>query len=218
MILAEHISKSFGAHQVLQDVCFQVKDGEIVALLGANGAGKSTLFDILSTVDPDFSGKAEIDGWNVRKEKMQVRERIGYVPGRFSLYNDLTVAENLAFFASAYGCRPEGIEELSPWLWDSLKPFSKIRAGHLSGGMKQKLAICCAMVHRPGVLLLDEPTVGIDPVSRHDMWKEISALKAQGVSVLVSTHYLDEAEASDHILFLREGKMEKMSIETLRSQ
>lgn len=207
MITGERIGKHFGATEVLKDVSFEVKDGEIVALMGANGAGKSTLFDILATIDPRFEGNAAIDGFDVRRHPAEVRERIGYVPGRLSLYEDLSVAENLEFFARAYGCRPEAIETLSPYIWKSIAPFAEKRTRTLSGGMKQKLALCCAMVHAPGVLLLDEPTMGVDPVSRHDMWEEIRALCRRGVSVLISTHYLDEATLSDRVLFLHRGEI-----------
>ena len=207
MIAAQGICKQFGPRQVLKDVSFQVEDAQIVALMGANGAGKSTLFDILALIDPDFTGEASIGGFDIRTEARDARCCIGYVPGRFSLYGDLTVAENLAFFAGAYGCNAADIEQLSPYLWRSLVGFSDFRADTLSGGMKQKLAICCALVHNPSVLLLDEPTVGVDPVSRHDMWLEIGALRDKGVSVLVSTHYLDEAALSDRILFLHQGEI-----------
>lgn len=206
MIASEAISKRFGLQQALREVSFRVEDGEIVALMGANGAGKSTLFDILATIDPDFEGNATVAGFDVRRSPVEARSRIGYVPGRFSLYGDLSVAENLAFFAGAYGCRAEDIGRFSPFLWRSIADFSDYRADTLSGGMKQKLSICCALVHNPAVLLLDEPTVGVDPVSRHDMWEEIGALRRQGVSVLVSTHYLDEAALADKILFLHQGE------------
>ena len=207
MIKAEGIRRRFGSHQVLKGVSFRVEDGQIVALMGANGAGKSTLFDILATIDPHFEGKATVGGFDVRSRPRDARAQIGYVPGRFSLYGDLSVMENLEFFAGAYGCRAGDIEALSPCLWKSLEGFTHFRADTLSGGMKQKLAICCALVHNPSVLLLDEPTVGGDPVSRHDMWKEIGALRDKGVSVLVSTHYLDEAGLADRILFLHEGEV-----------
>ncbi|NLZ20178.1 MAG: ABC transporter ATP-binding protein [Bacteroidales bacterium] len=206
MIEAEGIRKHFGSHQALKGVSFRVEDGQIVALMGANGAGKSTLFDILATIDSDFEGRALVDGFDVRTHPKDARARIGYVPGRFSLYGDLSVTENLEFFAGAYGCRAEDIETLSPCLWKSLGDFTHFRADTLSGGMKQKLAICCALVHNPSMLLLDEPTVGVDPVSRYDMWKEIGTLRDKGVSVLVSTHYLDEAGLADRILFLHEGE------------
>ena len=207
MIVAKDIHKSFGKKEVLKGVTFEMGRGETVALMGANGAGKSTLFDILSTLDPRFQGSATVGGYDVRTQPLEVKGAVGYVPGLFSLYEDLSVKENLVFFAKAFGCNPDDIHKLSPYLWRSLEPFSEIRAGHLSGGMKQKLAICCAMVHNPSVLLLDEPTVGVDPVSRADMWKEIAALRKTGVSVLVSTHYLDEAARADKILFLHQGVM-----------
>lgn len=206
MIRGRHISRSFGRTRALDDVSFDVAGGEIVALMGANGAGKSTLFDIVSTVDPEFEGEVLVSGLPVRENATRVRKSIGYVPGRFSLYPDLTVQENLEFFATAYGCSPGAIEEVSPHLWQGLKPFAGLRAGNLSGGMKQKLAICCAMVHKPSVLLLDEPTVGVDPVSRHDVWEEIAALGSKGVAILISTHYLDEAVIADRILFLHQGR------------
>lgn len=206
MIEARGISRRFGSFYALKDISFSVADGELMALMGANGAGKSTLFDILATIDSKFEGLATIDGFDVRGDKLEVRRRIGYVPGRFSLYSDLTVKENLDFFASAYGVAPSSIEEISPFLWAGLKPFISTRAGNLSGGMKQKLSICCAMVHRPSVLLLDEPTVGVDPVSRRDMWEELRLLRQGGTSILVSTHYLDEAASADRILFLHQGE------------
>ena len=207
MIRAGHIGRSFGRTRALDDVSFSVAKGEIVALMGANGAGKSTLFDIISTVDPEFQGEVSVAGISVRENPSGVRKCIGYVPGRFSLYPDLTVGENLEFFATAYGCSPDAIEAISPQLWRGLKPFIDLRAGNLSGGMKQKLAICCAMVHNPSVLLLDEPTVGVDPVSRHDVWEELASLRSKGVAILISTHYLDEAIVADKILFLHQGRV-----------
>lgn len=207
MILAENISRTFKRTKALDNVSFKVDDGQLVALMGANGAGKSTLFDILATLDSKFSGRAEINGEDVRKSPVEVRKRIGYVPGRFSLYRDLTVMENLEFFASAYGAEASGISELSPGLWKGLKAFSGNRAGSLSGGMKQKLSICCAMVHNPSTLLLDEPTVGVDPVSRLEMWDELKTFRDRGASILVSTHYLDEASLADRIIFLHNGRL-----------
>ena len=207
MIEAEHISKYFGKLQALHDVSLKVEDGQCVALVGENGAGKSTLFNILSTLDNDFGGQAKLNGMDVRTTGREIRARIGYVPGRFSLYEDLSVEENLDFFARAYGSRKEDIEELSPHLWQGLKPFSGRRAGHLSGGMKQKLAFCCALVHNPSILLLDEPTVGVDPVARRDMWDEISAQRSRGASILVSTHYLDEASWADRVVLMNKGRV-----------
>lgn len=206
MIEIEGVNKYYGDHHVLKDISFSVRKGEIVAMMGANGAGKSTLFDIIATLDDDFTGKVTIGGLDVRKDIRQIRRNLGYVPGKFSLYNDLTLTENLDFFASAYGASAENIRDISPYLWKSLEPFADKRAGTLSGGMKQKLAICCAMVHNPSVLLLDEPTVGVDPASRKDMWKELVTLADNGVTVFMSTHYPDEAMGSDRILFIHEGR------------
>lgn len=207
MIAAEGICKRFGARSVLKDVSFRVEKGEIVVLMGENGAGKSTLFDILASIDPDFDGTASICGWDLHTHPREARGCIGYVPGRFSLYGDLSVAENLDFFAAAYGCDARDIASRSPFLWNGLAPFSGFRADTLSGGMRQKLAVCAALVHNPSVLLLDEPTVGIDPAARADVWKELSALRERGVSVLMSTHYLDEAPLADRILFLHAGEI-----------
>lgn len=206
MIDVRGINKFFGKYQALHDVSFRVEPGEIVALMGANGAGKSTLFDILATVDPFFSGEAVVAGFDVRHQVTDVRASLGYVPGRFSLYADLTVQENLDFFAQAYNCSPDAIREIAPELWDSLSPFTDLRAGNMSGGMKQKLTICCAMVHKPSVLLLDEPTLGVDPQSRHDVWDALFKLRDKGVSILISTHYIDEAAWADKILLLHEGR------------
>jgi len=207
MMEARHISRRFGSVEALLDVSLQVGDGEIVALLGANGAGKSTMFDILATLDPGYEGTASIAGFNVRTHPAEVRERIGYVPGRISLYEDLSVAENLEFFAQAYGCDPQRITELSPRLWASLAPLADRRVRTLSGGMKQKLAFCCAVIHSPRALLLDEPTVGIDPAARRDLWEAVAGLAHKGVPILISTHYLDEAEAADRVLFLHRGRL-----------
>lgn len=206
MIEALHISKYFGNNQVLKDVNFSVARGEILSIMGANGAGKSSLFHILASLDDAFEGEIRIDGMNIQKNKRQIREKLGYVPGRFSLYTDLTVAENLSFFASAYGCDVNGINSICPELWQSLEPFSYQLTKNLSGGMKQKLAVCCALVHKPQLLLLDEPTTGIDPLSRHILWQELKSLQSKGTTIIISTHYLEEATIADRILFLHEGQ------------
>lgn len=207
MIEVRGINKWFGKRQVLQDVDFRVEPGEITALMGANGAGKSTLFDILATVDPFFEGEALVAGYDVKHQVPEVRASLGYVPGRFSLYADLTVRENLDFFARAYDASPDAIRDIAPDLWSGLAPFTELRAGNLSGGMKQKLTICCAMVHRPKVLLLDEPTLGVDPQSRHDVWDALHALRKAGVAILISTHYIDEAAWAQKVLLLHEGRI-----------
>lgn len=206
MIEAHHISKYFGNYHVLKDLDFSVSKGEILGIMGANGAGKSSLFNILATLDDDFEGDIDISGMNLQKNIRKIREKLGYVPGRFSLYSDLTVVENLSFFASAYACDVNGISSLCPALWQSLEPFSHQLTKFLSGGMRQKLAVCCALVHKPQLLLLDEPTTGIDPLSRHVLWQELKSLQSRGMTIIISTHYLEEAAIADRILFLHEGK------------
>jgi len=206
MIEANHISKRYGHNLILNDLNFFVSEGEILCIMGANGAGKSTLFHILASLDDAFDGDIRICGLDLRKNKMLIRDKIGYVPGRFSLYNDLTVAENLSFFASAYGCDVNQIRCLYPVLWQSLEPFSRMQARFLSGGMKQKLAVCCALVHSPQLLLLDEPTTGIDPLSRHVLWQELKSLQSRGTTILISTHYLEEAAIADRVLFMHDGR------------
>lgn len=206
MIEACHISKHFGALLVLSDLNFSVSEGEILGIMGANGAGKSTLFNILASLDDAFDGDIRICGMDLRKNKRYIREKTGYVPGRFSLYGDLTVAENLSFFASAYGCDVNDISRHCPVLWQSLEPFSRLQTRFLSGGMKQKLAVCCALVHAPQLLLLDEPTTGIDPLSRHMLWHELKSLQNRGTTILISTHYMEEAAIADRVLFMHDGR------------
>lgn len=206
MIDTEHITKRFGRKVALNDLTISIDRNTIVCLLGANGAGKSTLFDILTTLDNDFEGDAFIDGLNVKKDKQKICSRIGYVPAKFSLYNILTVKENIDFFAAAYGYRFDTAHPVVPQLWESLAPFSKFRAENLSGGMKQKLSLCCAAVHHPDVYFLDELTTGIDPVSRQELWQEMEELKKEGATMIMSTHYIDEAENADSIFLLDEGQ------------
>jgi ABC-2 type transport system ATP-binding protein len=206
MICLKNISKSYGCHQVLHGLNFRVLPGELLGIMGANGAGKSTLFQLLTTLDDVYEGEIRMKGLELRRHRQILRQIIGYVPGHFSLYGDLTVAENLAFFARAYGCGTENLSRFCPSLWAKLEPFSGFRARHLSGGIRQKLSVCCALIHSPELLLLDEPTTGIDPLSRHELWQELLALKSAGTTVLVSTHYLDEADQADRVLFLHEGR------------
>ena len=203
MIEARHISKRFRRFMALNELSFSVEKGDILAIMGANGAGKSTLFDILATLDSDFDGELHMLGKEARSAKREIRKKIGYLPGRFSLYGDLTVQENLSFFASVYGEKAENVHG-SP-IWESLKPFANRPAALLSGGMKQKLSLCCALVHSPDILFLDEPTTGIDPRSRHELWQELKSLQQRGTTILVSTHYLDEISYASHILFLHNG-------------
>jgi ABC-type multidrug transport system ATPase subunit len=205
MIEATHISRHFGRFEALKEISFFVPRGEILGIMGANGAGKSTLFNILVTLDDIFGGELRILGQDARTDQVSIRQKIGYVPGKFSLYGDLTVSENLSFFASVYGCRADSVYRNCSSLWKSLEPFSRLQARYLSGGMKQKLSVCCALVHSPEILFLDEPTTGIDPLSRHELWQELNHLKAGGTTILVSTHYLEEAFLTDRILLLHNG-------------
>lgn len=201
-ITVRNLCKRFGRTEVLRGLNLEVEQGEIVALMGANGAGKTTLFRILSTLDPRFEGDVSIGGYDIRKAPEPVREMMGYVPSRAPLYDDLSVAENLAFFAGAYGCQPDAITALSPHIWPGLAPFAGRRAGTLSGGMRQKLAFCCSVVHNPRVLLLDELTTGIDPEARKEVWLELKDFQRRGGTILISTHYLDDAESADRVLTL----------------
>jgi ABC-2 type transport system ATP-binding protein len=206
MIHASHIVKDFKKSRALNDISFSVPEGSIFGIIGANGAGKSTLFGILATLIRDFSGEVLVGGLNIRHNQKDIHRLIGYVPGRFSLYKELTARENLEFFARIYGCFPSHIYQRHHSLWESLAPFADKRTRYLSGGMRQKLSVCCALVHQPRILLLDEPTTGIDPRSRHELWQELVALRNEGVTILASTHYLNELCFMDHILFLHEGR------------
>ena len=207
MIRAEGISKWYGRFQALYDLTFNVEEGSIVSMIGANGAGKSTLFDIITTLDSDFKGKMLVGGHDTRRHKSAIRKLTGYVPGTFSLYSDLTVMENVDFFANAYGCGREALYKMTPRIWSSLEQFAGYRASQLSGGMRQKLTLCCATVHSPSILLLDEPTTGIDPLSRWELWQELLALREQGITIVMSTHYLDEAARADKVMLLDKGRL-----------
>ncbi len=199
------LSKSYGKVRALSDVSFSVKKGELFGLIGPDGAGKSTLFRLLATLLNADAGRAAVDGLDIAKDYRAIRRRVGYMPGRFSLYQDLTVEENLAFFAALFGVDMESSYELIAPVYKQIEPFRKRRAGKLSGGMKQKLALSCALIHRPSVLLLDEPTTGVDAVSRSEFWDMLSDLKSRGISMLVSTPYMDEASRCDRIALCNEG-------------
>lgn len=205
-VKAEGISKNFGKIQALRSVSFEMESGEIFGIIGADGAGKTTLLRILTTLMlPDVGGGrlAELD---IVKDFKKIRKIIGYMPGVFSLYMDLSVEENLEFFAAIYGTTIQENYELIEDIYSQLEPFKNRRAGALSGGMKQKLALCCALIHRPEILFLDEPTTGVDPVSRREFWKILKQLKESGISVLVSTPYMDEASLCDRIALMHEGE------------
>jgi ABC-type multidrug transport system ATPase subunit len=203
----EGISKNYGSVPALRNVRFAVNHGELFGLIGADGAGKTTLFRILATLLLPDEGQAEVLGLDVKSSYRQIRRRIGYMPGRFSLYQDLSVEENLRFFATVFGTTVEQNYDLVRDIYRQLEPFRGRKAGKLSGGMKQKLALSCALVHRPELLLLDEPTTGVDAVSRQEFWQMLLRMKEQGITILVSTPYMDEATRCDRIAFIQEGAL-----------
>jgi ABC-2 type transport system ATP-binding protein len=186
-------------------VTFDVHQGEIFGIIGPDGAGKTTLFRILTTLLVPDSGTAKVDGYDVVTELKDIRQRVGYMPGKFSLYQDMTVEENLNFFATVFNTTVEENYELVKDIYQQIEPFKTRRAGKLSGGMKQKLALSCALIHKPSVLFLDEPTTGVDPVSRKEFWGMLRKLKEQGITILVSTPYMDEAFLCDRIALIQDG-------------
>ena len=202
-----NLSKSYGKVRALDGVTFSVREGELFGLIGPDGAGKTTLFRLLTTlINPD-EGSATVDGCDIEKDYLAIRKRVGYMPGRFSLYPDLSVEENLGFFAAMFGVTAEESYDLIAPIYKQIEPFRKRRAGKLSGGMKQKLALSCALIHRPKVLFLDEPTTGVDAVSRSEFWDMLAGLKERGITILVSTPYMDEASRCDRIALCNEGRI-----------
>lgn len=206
------ITKTYGAVLALDAISFSVNEGEIFGLIGPDGAGKTTLFRILTTLLIPNSGSATVGGMDVITDFKAIRNSVGYMPGKFSLYQDLTVEENLKFFATIFGTTIEENYHLIQDIYVQLEPFKNRRAGALSGGMKQKLALCCALVHKPKLLFLDEPTTGVDPVSRKEFWDMLSRLKNSGITMLVSTPYMDEASRCDRIGLIMKGKI--LSVDT----
>lgn len=204
-IVVQNVHKSFGDVKALHDISFTVEEGELFGLIGPDGAGKSTLFRILATLLLADKGSAYVNGSDVVKDYRSVRRHVGYMPGRFSLYQDLTIAENLNFFATIFSTSVEENYELIKDIYEQIAPFKDRPAGKLSGGMKQKLALCCALVHKPRVLFLDEPTTGVDPVSRQEFWEMLKRLKAKGIPILVSTPYMDEAMLCDKVALIQKG-------------
>lgn len=204
------ISKRYGKVQALRDVSFSVGKGEIFGLIGPDGAGKTTMFRILATLLLPDAGNATLDGFDVVSQMKDIRKRVGYMPGKFSLYQDLTVEENLHFFATLFGTTVEEGYDSIRAIYSQIEPFRNRRAGALSGGMKQKLALSCALVHQPSVLLLDEPTTGVDPATRRQFWELIYDAAKRGITVFVTTHYMDEAEYCDRISIMVDGKIKAM--------
>ncbi len=206
-ISAENIVKNYGKVNALDAVSLKVEKGELFGLIGPDGAGKTSLIKILGTLLLANSGKAEIEGMDVVKQYQNIRRQIGYMPGKFSLYQDLTVEENLNFYASIFGTTLEENYNLIKGIYQQIEPFKKRRAGKLSGGMKQKLALSCALIHKPKVLFLDEPTRGVDPVSRQELWNMLQSLKKENITILVSTAYMEEALLCDRISLMDHGKI-----------
>ncbi|WP_273276616.1 ABC transporter ATP-binding protein [Maribacter polysiphoniae] len=206
-ISVKNISKSYDKVMALKNISFEVKPGELFGLIGPDGAGKTTLFRILTTLLIADEGEATVAGYNVIKEYKSIRNHVGYMPGRFSLYQDLTVEENLNFFATIFGTTIAENYDLIKEIYVQIEPFKDRRAGKLSGGMKQKLALSCALIHKPKVLFLDEPTTGVDPVSRKEFWEMLKRLQKKGITILVSTPYMDEAALCDRIALIQDGNI-----------
>ena len=206
-ITISNISKSYKKVKALQDISFEVKPGELFGLIGPDGAGKTTLFRILTTLLIADEGIATVAGFDVITDYKSIRKSVGYMPGKFSLYQDLTVEENLNFFATIFGTTIEENYDLIKEIYIQIEPFKNRRAGKLSGGMKQKLALCCALIHKPKVLFLDEPTTGVDPVSRKEFWEMLKRLQQKNITILVSTPYMDEAALCDRIALIQDGKV-----------
>lgn len=206
-ISVRNISKSYQDVSALQHISFEVKPNEIFGIIGPDGAGKTTLFRILTTLLIANEGHATVAGFDVLEDYKSIRNHVGYMPGKFSLYQDLTVEENLKFFATIFGTTIKENYTLIEDIYVQLEPFKNRRAGKLSGGMKQKLALCCALIHKPKVLFLDEPTTGVDPVSRKEFWDMLKRLQQKNITILVSTPYMDEAALCDRIALIQDGKI-----------
>lgn len=207
VVRAAELGKSYGSITALDAVSFEVEKGELFGFIGPDGAGKTTLFQILATLRIPDAGRAEVLGLDVVSNFKEIRPRLGYMPGRFSLYMDLTVEENITFFATVFGTTLKENYSLVEPIYQQLEPFKNRLAGNLSGGMKQKLALCCALIHKPELLLLDEPTTGVDAVSRKEFWEMLHFLKEDGISIIVSTPYMDEARQCGRVALLQQGRM-----------
>jgi ABC-2 type transport system ATP-binding protein len=210
-IIVQDLSKHYGEVVALDAVSFEVKKGELFGFIGPDGAGKTTLFRILVTLLLPDGGSAVVEGFDVVKDFKRIRKIAGYMPGRFSLYMDLSVEENLRFYATIFGTTIEENYHLIKEVYSQIEPFKNRKAGKLSGGMKQKLALSCAMIHKPGILFLDEPTTGVDAVSRKEFWEMLKRLKDLGITIVVSTPYMDEAGLCDRVALIQNGKLMKIS-------
>lgn len=215
-VAVNSIVKNYGTPKqpvhALKGVSFEVSKGELFGLIGPDGAGKTSLFRILTTLLLPDGGTATVDGYDVVKDFKSIRKHVGYMPGRFSLYQDLTVEENLEFFATIFNTTIKENYELVKDIYEQIAPFKDRKAGKLSGGMKQKLALSCALIHRPSVLFLDEPTTGVDAVSRKEFWDMLKQLKRQGITILASTPYMDEASLCDRVALIQDGAL--LSVDT----
>ncbi|MBN2520891.1 MAG: ABC transporter ATP-binding protein [Bacteroidales bacterium] len=209
-IAVKNVSKSYNDTKALNKISFFVNKAEIFGFIGPDGAGKTTLFRIITTLLLADSGSVTIDKKDVVKEYKEIRRIIGYMPGRFSLYYDLTVEENLTFFATVFNTTIEENYNIIKDIYSQIEPFKTRRAGKLSGGMKQKLALCCALIHKPDLLVLDEPTTGVDAVSRREFWEILKNLQNQGITIIVSTPYMDEASKCDRVALIQEGEILKI--------
>lgn len=213
-IVLNNLTKTYNKGSVLavDNISFSVKKGEMFGLIGPDGAGKSSIFRMLTTLLLPDGGSATVDGYDIVRDYKTIRGSVGYMPGRFSLYQDLTVEENMEFFATVFNTSIEENYDLVKDIYSQIEPFKDRRAGKLSGGMKQKLALSCALIHRPTVLFLDEPTTGVDAVSRKEFWNMLKKLQKNGITIMVSTPYMDEAALCDRIALMQKGKI--LSIDT----
>ncbi len=207
MIHITNISKSFGDVQAVQKINLEIKDSELFGLIGPDGAGKSTLMRLMTTLYIPETGEIIMNGRDTVKDYKAIRRHVGYMPGRFSLYPDLSVEENLSFYASVFGSSIEENYDLVKDVYEQISPFKKRLAGRLSGGMKQKLALSCALIHRPEILILDEPTTGVDAVSRKEFWEMLKKVQQTGITIVVSTPYMDEASLCDRVALMQKGKV-----------
>ena len=204
-IEVNNISKHYGKVEALNNVSFSVKKGEVFGLIGPDGAGKTSLYRILCSLLLPDNGTAIVDGFDVIQQMKEIRKRIGYMPGKFSLYQDLTIEENLKFFATLFNTTVEENYDSIKAIYSQIEKFKNRKAGALSGGMKQKLALCCSLIHQPSILFLDEPTTGVDPVSRKEFWEILAQLKERDITIVASTPYLDEVRSCERVAFLSEG-------------